>query len=114
MDDDLRRDIEEGLSPHRPIRVFLRRCRAWVERHPRIRLGYRAFVALLGTVIIIVGVILIPLPGPGWLIVFLGLGVLGTEFAAARRLGHRLRVILSRLYAWWRRRRAERAHPAGS
>ncbi len=32
------------------------------------------------------GVRLVPLPGPGWLIVFLGLAILGTEFAWARRL----------------------------
>jgi uncharacterized protein (TIGR02611 family) len=29
---------------------------------------------------------MIPAPGPGWLVVFIGLGVLGTEFAWARRL----------------------------
>ena len=29
---------------------------------------------------------LVPLPGPGWLIVFLGLGILATEFAWAERL----------------------------
>ncbi len=32
------------------------------------------------------GLALVPLPGPGWLIVFLGLGVLATEFTWAERL----------------------------
>jgi len=112
MEDDLRRDIAEGSSANRPIRVFLRRCRAWVERHPRIRLGYRIFVAVLGTLIIAVGAILIPLPGPGWLIVFVGFGVLGTEFAAARRVASWLRAMLARFFAWWKHRRAERADAA--
>jgi len=34
----------------------------------------------------VVGLALVPLPGPGWLVVFLGLGLLATEFAWARRL----------------------------
>ena len=33
-----------------------------------------------------VGVVAIPYPGPGWAIVFLGLGILATEFDWARRL----------------------------
>ena len=34
----------------------------------------------------VLGFILIPLPGPGWLIVFAGLALLATEFAWAERL----------------------------
>jgi len=30
--------------------------------------------------------VLLPLPGPGWVIIFFGLGVLASEFAWARRL----------------------------
>ena len=33
-----------------------------------------------------VGILAIPYPGPGWAIVFLGLGILATEFDWARRL----------------------------
>jgi uncharacterized protein (TIGR02611 family) len=47
---------------------------------------YRILIGLIGTLIILLGLFLIPAPGPGWFIVFLGLGVLGTEFAWARRL----------------------------
>jgi uncharacterized protein (TIGR02611 family) len=43
-------------------------------------------VAVLGVAIIITGFALIPLPGPGWLIVFAGLALLATEFAWAERL----------------------------
>jgi len=35
-----------------------------------------------------VGLLLIPLPGPGWAIVILGLAILAVEFAWARRLLH--------------------------
>jgi uncharacterized protein (TIGR02611 family) len=35
---------------------------------------------------VVIGFILIPLPGPGWLIVFAGLAILATEFVWAERL----------------------------
>ena len=43
-------------------------------------------VGLLGGAIVVLGFILIPLPGPGWLIVFAGLALLATEFVWAERL----------------------------
>jgi uncharacterized protein (TIGR02611 family) len=46
---------------------------------------------------VVLGVILIPLPGPGWLIVFAGLAVLATEFVWAERL---LRYGRRRLHGW--------------
>jgi len=57
-----------------------------IRRHPILGWVYRILVAIVGTAILVVGIIMIPAPGPGWLVVFLGLGVLGTEFAWARRL----------------------------
>ena len=96
--DGLPRDIEIGISPRQPIRRFLRRSRDWVERYPRLRWAYRLGIAVLGTLIVIVGLILVPLPGPGWLIVFLGLATLGTEFPAAARFGAYVRRILTRLW----------------
>lgn len=35
---------------------------------------------------VIIGIIAIPYPGPGWLIVFTGLAILATEFDWAKRL----------------------------
>lgn len=43
-------------------------------------------MAIIGTAIVIMGLAAVPLPGPGWLIVFIGLGVLASEFAWAARL----------------------------
>ena len=34
------------------------------------------------------GVVLLPLPGPGWLVIFAGLAILASEFAWAERLLH--------------------------
>ena len=50
------------------------------------RAVYRIVVGLLGVVITLGGLLLVPLPGPGWLIVFAGLALLATEFDPARRV----------------------------
>ncbi|USN96941.1 MAG: TIGR02611 family protein [Candidatus Nomurabacteria bacterium] len=45
----------------------------------------KTFVGIIGGLVVIVGIILIPYPGPGWLVVFTGLGILSTEYDFARR-----------------------------
>lgn len=46
----------------------------------------KAFVGVAGAMVVLVGFALVPLPGPGWLVVFLGLTILGAEFDWAKRL----------------------------
>lgn len=50
------------------------------------RKAKRTGIAIVGGVVVIVGIIAIPYPGPGWLIVFTGLAILATEFTWAQRL----------------------------
>ena len=45
----------------------------------------KVLVGIVGGVVTLVGLILIPYPGPGWLIVFGGLALLATEFEFAAR-----------------------------
>lgn len=70
---------EDGPPLRHPFRQFF-------ARHKSLDLTYRVAVALLGTAVVIGGIALIPLPGPGWLIVFGGLAILATEFEWAGRL----------------------------
>jgi uncharacterized protein (TIGR02611 family) len=52
----------------------------------------RRFVRIfLGFTLLAVGVVMFVTPGPGWLTVFLALGVLAAEFVWARRLLDRLK-----------------------
>ena len=87
------------------FRALLGRSRAWIHRHPRLRAPYRLLVALAGLTVIVVGLILVPLPGPGWLIVFVGVATLGTEFPAAHRLTRVVRRLAHRVRLWWQARR---------
>ena len=43
----------------------------------------RVLVGVVGGVVTLVGVVALVAPGPGWLIIFAGLGILATEFAWA-------------------------------
>lgn len=46
----------------------------------------RVTVGIVGTTVLLVGIIAIPYPGPGWLIVFAGLAILATEFTWAQKV----------------------------
>ncbi|GLY30438.1 hypothetical protein Kisp02_38030 [Kineosporia sp. NBRC 101731] len=61
---------------------------------------YRIVVGLVGGAIVVGGLVLVPLPGPGWLIVFVGLAVLATEFTWAARLEQFARKQVSAWTAW--------------
>ena len=64
------------------------------------RLAKRVGVGLVGGILVLVGVALLALPGPGWLVIFAGLGVLATEFAWAARLLHYARRHVGRWTRW--------------
>ena len=44
-----------------------------------------------GFTLLILGVLMIVTPGPGWLVIFLGLGLLAAEFVWAKRLMDRIK-----------------------
>jgi len=62
---------------------------------------WRIGITLVGLATIVVGVLLLPLPGPGWLIIFAGLGLLATEYAWASRLLGRARRLVAEWTRWW-------------
>lgn len=96
---DQQEDDEVELDP----RVWVRRFRAWrdsVRRRPSTNRLYRLAVGLIGGAIVVGGLILVPLPGPGWVIVFVGLAVLATEFVWAARLEQFARKQVSAWTQW--------------
>ena len=74
--------------------------RRWRDGDPRRRFVFRLVVGLLGGLVTALGIALIPYPGPGWLVVFAGLGILATEFAWARRVLEFARDKYDRWEAW--------------
>jgi hypothetical protein len=71
----------------------------------RTRLGWdllprkvrRAVVGVIGGTIVLIGVALIVLPGPAFIVIPLGLLVLGSEFAWARRLLRRGKEMIAKM-----------------
>lgn len=61
---------------------------------------YRIAVGVVGGLIVALGILAIPLPGPGWLIVIAGLFVLATEFQWAERLLEFTRKHVKRWTDW--------------
>jgi uncharacterized protein (TIGR02611 family) len=79
--------------------------RTLLRRRPGLNLAYRVLVGVVGTAVLLAGIIAIPYPGPGWLILFAGLAILGTEFQWAQRVLHWTRERYDGWTAWLRRQR---------
>lgn len=79
----------EGDEASADPRTWGRPVLAWresIRARPAAYRIYRAAVGVIGGLIVVGGLALIPLPGPGWVIVFVGLALLATEFEWAARL----------------------------
>jgi len=50
------------------------------------RSGKRVAVTIAGFAVLLAGIALLVLPGPGWLLIFIGLTILATEYVWAQRL----------------------------
>ena len=51
----------------------------------------RVFRIIAGFTLLLAGIVMIVTPGPGWLVILLGLGLLAAEFVWARRLMDRIK-----------------------
>ncbi len=101
-------EIAAGESATNPIRRKLFEIRVWVDRHPRLRLAYLVGIAVLGVAVILAGIVMLVIPGPGWLTIFLGLAILGTEFHWARRLTGWTKERFRQVIEWWNARKARK------
>lgn len=64
---------------------------------------WRVAVTVLGVAVTALGIVLLPLPGPGWLIIFAGLGLLATEYEWAARILRTAREQVRRWTEWAKR-----------
>jgi len=56
----------------------------------------KLIIALIGGTVLLIGVALIVLPGPAFIVIPIGLAILATEFAWARRAVTRARAMVAR------------------
>ena len=83
--------------------------RRWARWRDRLRerrkaeFVYRIAVAVVGLAVLAVGIVAIPYPGPGWALVFLGLGILATEFRWAQLVLHGVKERYDKVMDWFKR-----------
>jgi hypothetical protein len=69
-------------------------ARFGLESRPRLR---RFLIGAIGFSVILIGLVMIVLPGPAIIIIPLGLAILASEFAWARRVWRRGTILVSRV-----------------
>jgi uncharacterized protein (TIGR02611 family) len=80
--DQLRDKSDTDRDDEGPVRSLLDRIRANRTSRLILRIG----IGVLGTLVVALGIVLIPFPGPGWAIVILGLAIWAIEFVWAKNL----------------------------
>ncbi|MFJ1653084.1 TIGR02611 family protein [Streptomyces sp. NPDC088337] len=60
------------------------RAPAFVRSHRVLLLSWQAGIFVAGLLVVIAGIVMLPLPGPGWLVIFGGMAIWATEFVWAQ------------------------------
>jgi uncharacterized protein (TIGR02611 family) len=84
------------------------RTRAVIRRNPTADRAYRTAVGVTGGATVALGVVLMPLPGPGTLVALGGLAMLGSEFEGARKVNAKATDAAKKAAAKVAERRARR------
>lgn len=71
--------------PHRGPAARYRAFRRGLQVNPLLDLTWRIGVLTVGGLVLATGIALLALPGPGWATIFVGMMILASEFAWARR-----------------------------
>ena len=87
------------------------RLRAWLRRTITYKWARRIVVAVIGSSVLLIGVAMVLLPGPAIIVIPLGLGILGLEFAWARFWLRKLRETATNVVNRVRGRRKPEPQP---
>ena len=82
---------DEGSKTPGGVRKRAQVTREQIRRRRTLDVTYRVFVLVIGVLVALAGVAMLVLPGPGWLVIILGVAILATEYAWANRLLQRVK-----------------------
>ncbi|MDQ6860165.1 MAG: PGPGW domain-containing protein [Verrucomicrobiota bacterium] len=95
--------VQESPRPQHYRHPYAVRKRAWQQR-VNARLGLdrmpvirKLIYSVLGVTVLLIGIVMIVLPGPAILVIPFGLAILASEYAWARRIIRRGRVFVGRM-----------------
>ena len=102
--------VDEPPRVPRPQRARLRRWQLWLthkfglDTRPMTR---KVVVAVIGFTVLLIGLMMVVTPGPAVVVIPIGLAILASEFAWARRITRRGSVFVARVRrrAWPKRRK---------
>ncbi|MFF0162814.1 TIGR02611 family protein [Streptomyces sp. NPDC005263] len=66
---------EQGLGSKAPEFIKARRA---------LHLSWQVGIFIIGLAVVVLGIIMLPLPGPGWVVIFGGMAIWATEFVWAQ------------------------------
>jgi tellurite resistance protein TerC len=92
----------------------MRGLRQWFAESLTYKWARRIAVSLIGGTVILIGVAMIVLPGPALVVIPLGLGILGLEFAWARSWLARVKTATDGLVNGLRKANPWRKPPSGA
>jgi uncharacterized protein (TIGR02611 family) len=77
-------------------------ARSYVHGWPGGHHVWRIGIAAVGLAVVIAGIVLLVVPGPGWLVIFLGFAIWATEFPWANAVATFVRRQITRCSSWIR------------
>ncbi len=95
--DPPRAPAETGAGGDPPKPKIVQRLQAQRARQKSRPVPVRAATVVGGFLVVALGILALPFPGPGWLIIFIGLAILSLEFSWAGRALDWLLVQVARM-----------------
>lgn len=74
-------EVTEGVTKERELGS---RAPGFIKASRTLHLSWQVGVFIVGFAVVVAGIIMLPLPGPGWLVIFGGMAIWATEFVWAQ------------------------------
>ncbi|GGV82466.1 TIGR02611 family protein [Streptomyces gelaticus] len=74
-------EVTEGVTKERDLGS---RAPGFIKASRALHLSWQVGVFVVGFAVVVAGIIMLPLPGPGWLVIFGGMAIWATEFVWAQ------------------------------
>ncbi|MFJ7943460.1 TIGR02611 family protein [Streptomyces sp. NPDC096354] len=75
-------DVTEGVTKEE--RELGSRAPGFIKASRALHVSWQVGVFVVGLAVVVAGIIMLPLPGPGWLVIFGGMAIWATEFVWAQ------------------------------
>ncbi|WJV49990.1 TIGR02611 family protein [Streptomyces flavofungini] len=74
-------DVAEQVKAEKP---FGSKAPEFIKARRTLHLSWQVGVFIVGLAVVVTGIIMLPLPGPGWVVIFGGMAIWATEFVWAQ------------------------------